>query len=249
MRKSMLVGVAVALATVTTASAANASSGLMYVTTNTVLNEDHYGSILVSADNVTLDCAGHSVIAPAEGADYGIEIDYQTGVTVKNCLVTGFRVDGVRLLGASHNLLTGNTANANGTNGNTEASGFLIDSDSVSNADDNVLRRNVANGNQGGGFLVHGHGNPVTGTLFDKNIANHNIWFGFGAWRTSSSTWSNNVANNSGHWGFAFFEECGNNTIDQNVARSSGEFDAYDLTALNNWTNNNFGTTSPAGLG
>ena len=40
---------------------ASATSGEMHVTQNTVLTEDHSGEIVIDADNVTLDCAGHLV--------------------------------------------------------------------------------------------------------------------------------------------------------------------------------------------
>src|SRR3954463_424413 len=218
MRWSAFVAVAVAGAIAMAVPTAGASNGLMSVGSNTTLTEDHVGSILISADNVTLDCAGHSVIAPASGADYGITIAEQSGVTVENCAVSGFRRDGIVLLGASHNLLTGNSANGNGRDGDLEASGFLVDSISSSPANGNIFRSNRANGNQGGGFLVHGHGSLVTGTVFDQNVADENLWFGFAGWRASGNTWTHNAANGGAHWGFALLEQSTDNILSGNVA-------------------------------
>jgi parallel beta-helix repeat protein len=238
--------VATALATFSVAApAADASSGVLFVASNTTLTEDHVGTVVVAANNVTLDCAGHQISPPASGADYGIVIVNRTGVTVANCTTTGFRRDGLILSGSSDNLVVGSTALDNGANGDFEAAGFFVDSEPGADANGNVFRRDVAIGNAGGGFLLNGHGNLITGTVFAKNVANNNLWFGFGAWRASANTWTNNVANNSGHWGFAFFEDCAGNEITGNVARSSAVSDAYDLTGLNTWTGNNFGTTNP----
>jgi len=54
----------IALLPMLTTSPAHASSGTMVITTDTTLTEDHQGNILVSANKVTLDCAGHVVSGP-----------------------------------------------------------------------------------------------------------------------------------------------------------------------------------------
>lgn len=43
---------------------ASASSGTLTIATDTVLTETHYDSVVVAADNVTLDCAHNAVIGP-----------------------------------------------------------------------------------------------------------------------------------------------------------------------------------------
>ena len=52
--------VALALVAVV-APPATASSGTLVITSDTTLTEDHQGNIVIEADNVTLDCAGHTV--------------------------------------------------------------------------------------------------------------------------------------------------------------------------------------------
>ena len=46
-----------------TASAfvASASSGTVTITKSTTLTEDHAGNIVIETNNVTLDCAGHTI--------------------------------------------------------------------------------------------------------------------------------------------------------------------------------------------
>ena len=72
-----------------------ASSGTLHLTSSTTLTEDHYGNIVIEADNITLDCANHSVFGPGESPwSGGIQVA-ASGVTVRRCTVTGFNVNGL----------------------------------------------------------------------------------------------------------------------------------------------------------
>ncbi|HSD33405.1 MAG TPA: right-handed parallel beta-helix repeat-containing protein [Gemmatimonadales bacterium] len=67
------------------------TSGTLTITSNTTLTENHNGSIWIEADNVTLDCAGHTITGPGESPyNSGVLVLSYSGVTVKNCLVTSF---------------------------------------------------------------------------------------------------------------------------------------------------------------
>lgn len=133
-RRSLIIGTrpssrskyyfAIALATVAftagALSAASASSGTLIITTSTTLTEDHYGNILISASNVTLDCAGHLVVGPGEsGFNGGIETaGGNSRVTVKRCRVTGFEVNGIfGGGGASDSRYEANVVYGNGNHG------------------------------------------------------------------------------------------------------------------------------------
>src|SRR6266545_3673360 len=86
-----------------------ATTGTLLITSDTTLTENHDGSIVIGADNVTLDCAGHEVRGPGFA---GVLLVGRSGVMVKNCRATGF-LHGVVLIGGSvGNTLTGNTAYA-----------------------------------------------------------------------------------------------------------------------------------------
>jgi parallel beta-helix repeat protein len=117
-------------------------------------------------------------------------------------------------------------------------------------SDSNVFRGNTANNNTGWGFFIGGLGDtPVNGTLFERNVANNNGWYGFGASLANGNTWTRNTATSNGYWGFLLWDSCSGNTVSGNVGRTNGEYDAYDRNdPVNNWANNNFGTASPAGL-
>src|SRR6476619_2328660 len=100
-----------------TGSAA-ASTGTLVVTSNTTLTEDHHGNILIEGDNITLDCAGHTVFGPGiTGFFGGIVVAGGSGVTVRGCTVTGFVADGIFAGGASHGTYSDNVLVGNGNHG------------------------------------------------------------------------------------------------------------------------------------
>jgi parallel beta-helix repeat protein len=137
------------------------------------------GSVVIGADGVTLDCAGHRIA----GAGWaGIDLTARTGVTIRNGRVSGFTV-GMWLNGSSGNAIVGNKAsgNANGillfggssnkvfrgndANGNVDYGIFL---DQGSNA--NTVAGNVAKGMQYSGiFLLNLSNNTLTGNTTSSN--------------------------------------------------------------------------------
>jgi len=187
------------------------------ITTDTTLTEDHFGEIVIDADGVTLDGDGHMVIGP--GPDIfiwdpnmedlswpiGILIEGRTGVTVKNCHVTGFG-DGFFLNDSDGNTLKANTANDNAF------IGFILSSSS-----NNILLNNTANGNgDGAGFaLERSFGNTLkgntakdndqgftleesSGNIFEANMAKDNTRSGFTVGFSSNNTFfHNNLINNT----------------------------------------------------
>jgi len=82
--------------------ASGATSGTLVVKENMKLKADHQRSISIEADNVTLDCAGHTVTG--SGSGFGILLESQSGVTVNNCDVSGFE-HGVALFDSSNNTI------------------------------------------------------------------------------------------------------------------------------------------------
>ena len=145
-RRIAVAGVTAGLLLLSTASAfvVSASSGTMTITKSTTLTVDHVGNIVIEADNVTLDCAGHSVSGDGTGA--GILLDGRSGVTVTNCRVTGFG-DGISVQAvagpSSHNSLIANTVSG------TATSGFLV----IGSSSD-MLAGNSSSGSGYWGFLV-----------------------------------------------------------------------------------------------
>ncbi len=126
------------------ADAQSSSSGTLIITSNTTLAEDHYGNILIAADNVTLDCAGHTVFGPGlSGFSGGIEVDGRAGITVRRCAVTGFDVNGIFAGGSSGGRYEANILSTNG------AHGIHLDLGSG-----NVVIGNMSRSNSGGGIIL-----------------------------------------------------------------------------------------------
>ena len=198
-------------------SAGRAGSTLL-VTSDRTLRDDHRGSVEIEADDVTLDCAEHTISGPGTRAEdeygfIGILLDGRTGVTVKNCRVSGFdhgilltarlgsgsdgnrvidnaasgnRLDGIRVNESEHNVLTGNIASSNGEGG------FAI----VGNS--NIVTQNGAFDNELGGFAV---GGGLRNIVFSANISKGNN-VGFGILGTGHTFVRNTAADNTDN-GFA----------------------------------------------
>ena len=68
----------------------SATVGTLTITGSTTLTDDHHGNVVVAADDVTLDCDGHTI--KGSGTGVGASKDGRVGVTVLNCNVLGFLV-------------------------------------------------------------------------------------------------------------------------------------------------------------
>ncbi len=190
------------------AQTAGATSGTLYVSSNTTLGEDHHGQIVVSADNVTLNCGGYAVLGPGPT---GIWVNGRSHVTVRNCLVSGFG-SGIILQQSPSSLVTGNTVTDNGgvgigsysltgsTFSNNTASrnamGFYVTPTGVAGqlSADNTLAGNTASGNSMYGFaLIDLQDSDVV-----ANTASDNAWDGFAAWSWKTGVFADTfVANRS----------------------------------------------------
>ena len=87
--------------------AALATSGTLVITVNSALTEEHFGDIVIGADNVYLDCRGNYVTGDGSGS--GILLEDRTGTNVRRCVVRNFEW-GFHLDRSRSNTLTENTA-------------------------------------------------------------------------------------------------------------------------------------------
>jgi parallel beta-helix repeat protein len=185
----------------------------LVITSDTTLTTDHQGSIVIGANDVTLDCAGYSVIGPGSDPEVvdGIVIDGHSGVTVRNCVVQQFGY-GIVVRNSSAGLLEHNEVRWNGLSG-IDVTGSVdvivrqntmhengLDSgysgiDVEYGASDVVVSGNTSRGNGGNGFYIYQASNLV----FDNNDAYSNSR-GFDLdLEVTDSTFSNNRAvNNAG---------------------------------------------------
>jgi parallel beta-helix repeat protein len=219
---------------------AGATSGELYLTSNTTLKEDHQGTIFINADNVTLDCAGHAVLGPGL---IGIDVYRRSHVTIRNCRVSGFFY-GVILQESASDLVTGNTVSDSTRVGissysltDSTFSGNVVSRNAIGffavalpllgeQSARNTLTANTASGNSGYGFeLVDLQDSDVVG-----NIASGNAWSGFTAFTgpaytgqtgLSSSRFVANRSDANGGHGFMLVG-ASNITLSQNSATNNG---------------------------
>ena len=194
---------AVALATGPTAGA---TSGTLVITSDTTLTEYHHGSIVIAADNVTLDGAGHAVYGPSF-LFHGVLVSGHSGVTIKNVRASGFNqgagfyvgftpvpTSGITLVNnvaegdgvgfaldrVASSTLVGNTSNNHVTNG------FAV----TTSSNQNVLVDNSASNNDGHGIVFVGSSQ----NRLEGNSATGNGLEGVGLFAGSSNTLIGNRA-------------------------------------------------------
>lgn len=223
------------------------SPGTLIISSNTTLTANHYGSVEIVADNVTLDCARFRIIGPS--ADPwpvdGVLVDHHSGATIKNCVAQGF-VNGFNLQGVTGSTLVGNTATANQEDGFFEGNGstgnMFRNNASLSNggngfdvsSSNTTFSTNRAVGNQKTGWSVVG----AIGLLMTGNQASGNAHVGFGVHLSSDMTWSGNSSIRNGETGFDLAEASSGNTLDSSLATGNGG-PGFVLEAPQNLLTNN----------
>ena len=170
---------------------AAATSGNLEITADTTLTADHDGQIEITADNVTLDCDGHSVTWTGETEWFGIGIlEERSGVTVKNCEVSGDDGFGIISFFGSDHMVLNNVVHGNRkgisfhqSHDNQAIGNQVYDNDESGIAtffgDRNFFSSNEVCGN-GSGISVTGS----EGSTIEFNVARGNAAQGIGVWRS-----------------------------------------------------------------
>jgi parallel beta-helix repeat protein len=195
------------------ASQATATSGDLSITTDTILTEDHNGTITIDADNVTLDCAGFTIMGPGAAVAIlpGITIRDRTNVTVKNCVVTESK-DGFSIRNSTAIDLIDNVAVIN------RGSGFRIAESSSAV----TVTGSSADQNDASGFFFLG----VSDITSTDNTASTNASSGFRIEDSSNSDFLRSSATDNSQFGFSVAGSTGI-TLEANTA-SGGRF-GFDL--------------------
>ncbi len=246
-----LLALAVVLSTVVTLPVhSTATTSTLIITSDTTLTEDHYGDIIIGADDITLDCAGFSVIG--SGSGYGIFLLERSGVHIRNCLVRDF-VAGFAVIVSYDNTLNANTAEGDGTGFHfvrssnnvltrNTASGNNINGFQLWSSSDNILTMNTANGNvMGDGFIFFG---DSFNNILVRNTANGNGRAGFNLEPDfNGNTLTANTADGNAQYGFVLTSSNDNN-LRANAACGNGVVDAFQSDCTGNvFVANRFCTT------
>jgi parallel beta-helix repeat protein/surface protein len=203
------------------------------INSNTTLTADlncPADGLIIGADNITLDCAGRSIIGNGAGA--GVSLYGRSGVTVKNCSISSFD-SGIAIAFDSNN----NTISNNTISSNTSYGIFL-----QSNSNNNSLTGNNISLNGVGILLASlSNSNTVTGNTVDSSADTGIILS-----ESSSNSITNNTASSNANYGVLLSTGSSNNTLDSNTASfSSGgiilDSGSSNNTVTNNTTNSNYG--------
>ncbi len=210
-----------------------ATTGTLNILTDTTLIQNHNGEIDIGADNVILDCAGHSVTGKGSGT--GINVDGRTGVTVRRCHVSGFEL-GVVLSSSSSNIIDGNWVQENGLPGGLSI-GILL-----TGSPDNKISNNAVTGNGADGIAI---GSSSDGnTISDNNVTGNGI-HGISLQNADNNTLIGNESRDNEAVGIWVAKSLGN-TVTENSATGNGQFGIDDSSTGgtgdagtdNNYTNN-----------
>lgn len=209
------------------------------------LRSDINGHIVIVSNDIILNCANRAITG-GEGGGNGILLSEVSGVTVRNCKVSGFAFGILLNNGASNNLIAGNTAT-----GNTD--GISAQGDT----DDNTIRGNTASNNRVIGIFIRNGDNNI----IENNRANDN---GFQGVRLRESADDNivrfNTARGNSQDGFAILQSSTNNEVVENESRNNRNYGFLDETedsgtagTANTYTDNlcsdnASGGSSPTGL-
>ena len=182
---------------------------------DTVLDSDlkhcPYNGIFIKADNITLDCNGHTISGSRLYNRGGILID-ANGVTVKNCTVRDFDF-GIMSSGDTNNhYIISNTAQYN------LSFGFNF------NAGDGItLKGNTSQWNDNHGFRLWG----LTNSVIDDNTSMRNgigiaEVHGFRISFSVGNTFNRNTSHQNGGHGFRISDDSNDNTFYQNTSQQNG---------------------------
>lgn len=215
-----------------------------YVLTTDII--DAQGTCIdIQANNVILDCQGHTIDGIGSGNGIYISRDHptDTNITIKNCIITDW-VNGIYFDNANNNTLSNITANYN------DVFGIYI-----STSNNNTLSNITANNNNYDGIrLLESNYNVITNITASNNtyvgirlawssnnilsdiIANYNkergINLDFGGNENNTLT---NLTLISNYFGILFYNSTYNRIVNATISLSSS--DAISLTENSNYNN------------
>lgn len=175
----------------------------LVITASTVLTRDRLGPLVIAANGITLDCAGHAVLGTG---GIGILLDSRSGVTVRNCRVSGFDT-GFYLERAHGNRLVGNVATR-----------MYCDAFLAFSSTRNTFTRNVGDNNGCSGFGLF----DSPDNSFRVNRVDGNFYDGFYLERSSRNQLQGNLARSNGFTGVSIYDESADNLIVANEFVGNG---------------------------
>jgi parallel beta-helix repeat protein len=210
------------------------------ISADTTLTADRRGPVVIAADNVTLDCARHTVTGSPK--EIGIRAVGRIGVTIKSCDSSGFgegivlesssqsvlsentlsghTITGIRLTDAGRNRLTGNYVTH--THGKTRlSSGLVLGASSRNRLEFNTIEDSDAAG------IILDEGSESNELVANVSVLNGGAGFEVGD--STSNSFLRNTATRNGDFGFILREQAKRNKLLENSACLNRPNDATEL--------------------
>jgi len=203
----------------------------------------------VGADNIVIDCQGHTLTGPGGFSDYyprGINNNGHNNVTIKNCTIADFYTS-IMFSGASNSTIENNNLSystnyglyfKSSSNNNTIANNLISYNGNnaliFTGCSENLLINNTVNYNSQIAFSFTESSNNNT---FIGNTANSNYMYGFLLRDSTNNILINNIANSNEYEGIVIWDSS-NTTLDNNTANSNLARGIY-ITGVSDSTINN----------
>lgn len=214
--------------TLTTCKTSRWVSGTTYYLTTNVSST---GTCMqIDANNVTLDCQGHSIIHTGQGS--GIEVKRFNFTTIKNCNIIGDTSAynfGIALDSSSNNIITNNIAKSNNIS-------ILLEFSS-----NNTIYNNKISLNSKEGISLYYSSDNI---ISQNTVTFNKMWGIFLAFSSNNIVSNNNASSNGFGISLAFGS---NNTIFNNTA-GSNQFGILLVSSSENIISNNNASTNNYGI-
>ncbi|GAF70477.1 unnamed protein product, partial [marine sediment metagenome] len=207
------------------------------ITTDTILTEDHlnipYHGYVIQADDITLDCQGHTIQGTKTTGSYGIVIDNKDNVIIKNCNIQNFTI-GIITSGSRNSIINNNTIENNTYFGISLT--YLMDYKlTITN---NTIRNNIYGINLGNIRLSNIENNTIE--LNEKGIKTCDL-------HTKTNTIQNNTIQNNEEEGILSYYGYDNDIIHNKIINNNYGI-RIDRSNSNTIKNNNITNNDAYGI-
>jgi len=239
--------------TISNCSNLNINNGIYYLDTDIINSSTNY-CMNISANNVTLDCRGHTI--DGNGTFYGIyakrDSATETKIIIKNCTITDWTTAGVYLEYANSNTLEKLNLSSNTNRGlylyysdSNNITNVTVDSSDYGiflyNSDSNIIDNTTITSADYGLYFSTAYSNTIKNSkIQDSNTRGLHLYYG------ASNLIYNNLFNNTNNFGFSGTVGAHYwNTTNQTGTRIYSTGDYIGGNYYTNSTGNGFSDTCP----
>ena len=172
-------------------------AGATYYLTQDIIDSSASTCMDITANNIILDCQGHTIDGTDTKWSYGIYVYRSsattTNITIKNCIVTDWS-DGIRIVNSNHNTLTNITANSDTTGIELIDSSYNYITKIIVNSNSNVGIGLTQSSNYNTLINISANNNAYA-VVFDTESSYNNLKYIGGQKHSPIAIWNNAICN------------------------------------------------------